>query len=173
MPDKIYLGKVKKEIPFTQPYKSVHNISILGEPLYFEEHSWDCGWYWGFGYIGNKNLHTHASVFAEKLIWNHANDVFENTDTSVGAIYNDKVFWVFKDLLRQAYDLRKAAEVYRHGGFCTSLKGVTDIIKNKEKEEMINADLEIVLDKLWESLLQWQSEKLKLVKAKALDSSRL
>ena len=40
--DKIYLG----------------NTTEYGR-LYLSKHSWDCGWYWGFGYIGNSRLHMH------------------------------------------------------------------------------------------------------------------
>jgi hypothetical protein len=30
------------------------------EPIYLSPPSWDCGWYWGFGYLGNKNCHYHV-----------------------------------------------------------------------------------------------------------------
>ena len=30
------------------------------KPIYLDGFSWDCGWYWGFGYLGNKNCHYHV-----------------------------------------------------------------------------------------------------------------
>jgi len=29
------------------------------EPVYLEGFKWDCGWYWGGGYIGNSKFHAH------------------------------------------------------------------------------------------------------------------
>ena len=145
--EKLYLGKIKESIKETQSHKpEKNNLFILGEKLYFEKHSWDCDWYWGFGYIVNKNLHTHAEIFIKDLLWSEVDEVFEETKLT------NKDFWVFKDLLKQAYSLKRAAEVYRHGGHCTSMEGITDIIKSEEKEEMINKDLEIVLNTMWNFL---------------------
>ena len=52
MSEKIFLGTVRD---------GIEGMIISGEKLYIEKHSFDCGWYWGFGYIGNKNIHTHFS----------------------------------------------------------------------------------------------------------------
>ena len=35
-----------------------------GESIYFYKPTWDCDWYWGFGYLGNKNQHYHLSDYA-------------------------------------------------------------------------------------------------------------
>jgi hypothetical protein len=32
-----------------------------GQDIYLSPPSWDCGWYWGFGYLGNNNCHYHLS----------------------------------------------------------------------------------------------------------------
>lgn len=147
MTERILLGRVRKAIPETQTYKS-EGLSILGEEIYIEKHKWACGWYWGFGYIGNKNLHCHADVFIEQLLWSDVDDVFEES------LFNNKNFWVFKDLLRQAYALKKTAEIYQYGGHCSSKKGVTDIILNKQMSRKLNDDLEKVLGMLWCFLLE-------------------
>ena len=154
MKDKICIGKVKKEIPASQNYNpETDRVFIEGEKLYLEKHSWDCGWYWSFGYIGNKDLHTHCNVFIKELLWHSKNEVFEKS-----IFNNNDNFWVFKDLLSQAYALKKAAEVYRHGGYCSSLKGVTDIIQSNVQEQIINKDLETVLDAMWDFLINLQEK---------------
>jgi hypothetical protein len=142
--EKLFLGRVKKEI-FNERKENL-NLFISGESLWLEKHTWDCGWYWGFGYIGNKNLHTHAEIFIEELLWKNADEVFEKTK------FNNNDFWVFKDLLKQAYSLKKTAEIYIHGGHCLEKEGVTDIIKSEEKAKTINDDLETVLDTMWKFL---------------------
>ena len=123
--DKIYLG----------------NTTEYGR-LYLSKHSWDCGWYWGFGYIGNSRLHMHI----DSLI-NGEYDVNKIFDGSTG-ITQDQ-WWIIRDLFRQAYALKAAAEVYQYGGHQTSKPGITDCIKNLEMAAQINKDLEIVLNKVW------------------------
>lgn len=46
--DKIYLG----------------TITGYGS-IYLSKHSWDCNWYWGFGYLGNNNLHFYIESLIE------------------------------------------------------------------------------------------------------------
>lgn len=147
MTERIYLGKVKENIEPSQSYDPKHDaLYILGDDLYIEKHSWDCGWYWGFGYIGNKDVHTHAEVFTDKLLW-HSNDkVFENS-----IFRRDTDFWIFKDLLIQAYALKTCAEVYQNGGHCIT-DPLTRIIENKTRAKTVNRDLAKVLDKLWSFL---------------------
>jgi hypothetical protein len=133
MSEKIYLGKVKDS------YKP--ECFINNEKLYLEKHSWDCGWYWGFGYIGNKNLHTHYDImmhdFEFKNIWQETP-------------FTDNQWYVINDLFIQAYALKKAADVYKHGGYITNLKGTTDKIINIDMYNKINKDLEIILNTLWD-----------------------
>ena len=62
--EKVALGKVKKD------YK---DSTIANKYLYIDKHSWDCGWYWGFGYLGNKNCHYHVDGLKkiEKYMQSH------------------------------------------------------------------------------------------------------
>lgn len=134
MPEKILLGKVHNDFA-----KDV----IAGENIYLTAHSWDCGWYWGFGYIGNRELHTH---FDSSFLGAETNvkKIFSHTN-----ITQDE-WWILRDLFIQAYALKKCAEVYRHGGYQTTKKGITDIIVHCDMANKINADLKKVLDKIWE-----------------------
>ena len=61
--------------------------------------------------------------------------------------------WVVRDLFKQAYALKDAAEIYQYGGHQTTRPGITDCIKNLEMAALINKDLETVLDKVWDFLL--------------------
>lgn len=117
---------------------------IDNEPIYLYKHRWDCGWYWGMGYIGNRNLHYHI----ESLITGEyeVDKIFQETKLT------QTQWWIIRDLFIQAYTLKKAAEVYRYGGHQTSLVGITDKIKNSDKVDILNNDLEIILDTIWEYL---------------------
>ena len=36
------------------------------ENIYLSPPKWDCGWYWGFGYLGNKDCHYHVDGLINK-----------------------------------------------------------------------------------------------------------
>ena len=126
--DKIYLG----------------NTTEYGR-LYLSKHSWDCRWYWGFGYIGNSRLHMHIDslIGAEHDIGN----IFDK-----GSPITQDQWWLIRDLFKQAYALKAAAEVCQYGGHQTTRPGMTYCIKNLEMAAQINKDLETVLDKVWDFL---------------------
>jgi len=128
---KIYLGKMRP------------NVGTLAdsESLYLTKHTWDCNWYWGFGYIGNSRCHFQFSSFLEtpKL----ASEIFKSTNIT------DADWWIIRDLFVQAYALKKAAEVYRYGGHQTNHAGITDIIKDTDIGVRLNADIKKILDVLW------------------------
>jgi hypothetical protein len=129
---KIYLGRVRRD----------HKSYLSGENCYLTKHQWCCGWYWGFGYIGNSQTHTHFdSTFLQD--YKYASEIFETTNIS------DADWWVIRDLFVQAYALRKAAEVYRYGGHQTSREGLTDLIRDSEMAARLNNDLDRVLERVW------------------------
>ena len=138
--EKIYLGQLA--------YGPVHE----GEKIWLEKHSWDCGWYWGFGYIGNRGLHFHIDSLIKAPAPCEASRLFSKTKIS------DNDWWIIRDLFKQAYALKTAAEVYRHGGHQKSLPGVTDVIQNAEVAKQLNSDLEKVLDKAWEFISKTVSD---------------
>jgi hypothetical protein len=126
--DKIYLG-------------TMHD----GEAIYLRRHTWDCGWYWAFGYVGNRNLHFHFEALYTGVNGRKygVEEIFKKTKIE------QSQWWVLRDLFIQAYALKRAAEVYRNGGHQTNIDGVTDILRSPKKAKMLNKDLEKVLDKIW------------------------
>lgn len=118
-------------------------------PVYLYKHSWDCDWYWGFGYIkGCGFTHTHFdSAFLSNFDYPKVDETF------IRCIFNEKEWWEFRDLFKQAYALRRCAEVYRHGGYLTSTNRTLVLSKERngeEKEAIVNADLEFILNKIWD-----------------------
>lgn len=112
------------------------------EPIYLSKHSWDCGWYWGFGYLGNNNCSFHFESYLK-------GDKYKVTDHLSDSIFTQDDWWILRDLFIQAYALKKAAEVYQYGGHQTSEPGITDLIKNPDKAKELNTDLEKVLNQIW------------------------
>lgn len=152
--DKIYLG------------------TINNEKIYLSKHSWDCGWYWGFGYLGNKNLYFHIESLIESRYIKDSlislnkevnNNKFYNIETIFTKTWIDQAdWWILRDLFIQAYALKHCAEVYKYGGHQTTVLGITDIIKNESMQDTINKDLEKVLDTIWQYLLDKKKQSCKL-----------
>jgi len=117
------------------------------EPIYLTKHQWDCDWYWSFGYLGNKNCHFHFKSYLE-------GGKYDITDHLKGSNITQKDWWLLRDLFVQAYALQEAAEVYRYGGHQSTCKGVTDVISDPEMCKRLNADLEKVLNVLWDFVVE-------------------
>jgi hypothetical protein len=123
------------------------------ETVFLTKHKWDCDWYWAFGYVENSSWHFHI----ESLM---------KVETDVDKIFNPQwktwvtqdIWWKLRDLFIQAYALNTAAGVYRLGGHQSPLRGLTDILKSKEKEDQLNKDLEILLDATWAFIVEKSTE---------------
>ena len=115
---------------------------IDGEQCYLYKHTWDCDWYWGFGYVGNSKSHYHFDSFLKDT-------KYTPDDLSSECNFTENEWWVIRDMFVQVYALKKCAEVYRYGGHQTSKSGVTDTILSTDMCTRLNSDLEITLDKLW------------------------
>lgn len=142
-------------------------------PVYLEDFKWDCGWYWGGGYITTHNMHTHFdSCFLETIDsrghslghffdpWTRPPDYLkEKNITRIkngacaweplstfldNAQYDSSEWWRIKDLFKQFYTLRDAAKVFQYGGHCTS-DGRTDAEINKTMADKINKQIETVI----------------------------
>lgn len=150
MTEKIRLGVLKRELPVVAP----------GEVIYLTKHEWQCGWYWAFGWLGNRNCHCHFHFEALPYpkdergeVLYKASKIFAETNIT------DREWWIIRDLLVQAYALKKAAEVYRYGGHQTTCEGVTNLIQSPDMVRTLNEDLKKVLDRLWDYVCQAVKEK--------------
>jgi len=128
---KIYLGKVSNDYS---------DSMVAGETLYLDKHKWDCEWYWGMGYIGNTNLHTHFdSSFLGQSIF-EVSKIFTTTKLT------QDDWWILRDLFIQAYALKSAAAVYRYGGHQTEkAMHIIDV----DMAATLNSDLKKILDEIW------------------------
>jgi len=106
------------------------------ERIYLSKPSWDCSWYWGFGYLGNRNEHYHLSGYANG----------KNVYDALLADYdlNEKIkenLWVFVELVTTAYTLKETAEVLGRGGSHYTTNPCKSIIINEVETKRINEDV--------------------------------
>lgn len=117
--------------------------------VWLEDFRWECDWYWAGGYIGNDQMHCHFDGCFLDIPDQRGHPLgnfvtpwmpkreHENADTrrvidSGAAVWKDLGFflndpqytpaewWRIKDLFKQFYALKEAAEVFHYGGHCTS-----------------------------------------------------
>lgn len=137
------------------------------ERIYLTGFRWNCEWYWGGGYIESKNMHTHFDSCFLKVPdirghslgnfctpWNKKEGYIEiNNGCSIwedlsffldDAQFNSKQWWRIKDLYKQFYAYKNAAECFKLGGHCTS-NGRNEAEKLPEMNTAINKHIETVI----------------------------
>jgi hypothetical protein len=146
-----------------------------GTNYWLEKASWDCGWYWGFGYVetytNNKNPHLSKDISCHTHIDSRFMGNVENWDTKLGRyvtkhisnIYDAPLLtettftqqegWVLSELFKTFYDLKKTSEIFHRGGSHITNNPCSEIIKNEEWCEKINKEiLPSVFDEIYKIL---------------------
>lgn len=116
-----------------------------GKNIYLSPPLWSCGWYWSFGYLGNKDCHYHLHSIGSK---NMCNNLKEHFGESL-KINNDDILYVFCEIATTIYALKETAEVLGRGGSHYTTNPCAEVIKNREEVNRIN---EIVIPALFVEL---------------------
>ena len=132
------------------------NNYLLGKrndvKIWLEEASWDCDWYWGFGYIEeyNKNYtdinsHTHFSKFFNGEYIEGFKKQFDSVTLC------DSDLWKLFEYMKQFYILRKYADtMYGSGANYTTVDNLKKYkIENIAEYERIN---KILLPELFQKI---------------------
>lgn len=126
-PTKIYIGKHENE------------------KIYLTAPSWDCGWYWGFGYLGNNNNHYHVDGLEKGK--NMYDGFIEHFGDSL--VVRDSALWRLCELFKTFYILKQTAEVLGRGGAHYTSNPCESIIKNADEVTRINT---VVLPAIFEEV---------------------
>jgi len=130
-----------------------------GEFIWLEQATWDCEWYWGFGYIetytNNQhpelsrdiNSHSHWSELVGKQEYydhekgctrtrpDYVHHLNVNPDIAE-TVLTEKESWELADLMQSYYTLKDTAGLYHSGNSHLTTTGID--LKNKEQEDYIN-----------------------------------
>lgn len=133
----------------TVNYPKIKIGIVDNENIYLSPPSWDCGWYWGFGYLVNKNCHYHV----DSLTRNENVDLYDAFKKHFGKslIVRDSQLWTLVELFKTFYILKETTEVLGRGGWHYTTNPVKEIITNKEETKRIN---EIVLPAIFDAIYQ-------------------
>jgi hypothetical protein len=140
-----------------------------GVTIYITKPSFDCGWYWSFGYLGNKNEHYHLKDYQSKTISIKDSEdkfhIFEqkrnlNMFDALREDYElnpciEENLWQFCELAATVYTLKETAEVFGRGGSHYTSNPCFNVIINKAEVKRIN---EIVLPEVLQTFWNLLSE---------------
>lgn len=155
---------------------------INGENHWLEAGKWDCGWYWGFGYVETytngafpdraRDISSHSHV--NSLIFKKPEKYdFDKKAFVLGSEYlhhwneldleqttlTDQESWEFSDLMKSFYTLREAAEIYHSGNsHLTSSQKLN--LKNADALKRINeVEIPAILARVYEILSPAEGKK--------------
>lgn len=111
---------------------------------------WDCGWYWGFGYIGNSRLHTHFDI---EFLENNGIDKFLASES--GLTVHER--YLILDLFSSFYKFKEIAQIYYLGNSHISAKPALNL-KDEVQYENINR---VIIPKIMDEIINIISPSLK------------
>jgi len=123
---------------------------VNGDNVYLQDFSFDCGWYWGGGYIkvyskGRWVEHSHFSQFNTDYKTERGCDLHTGfLSRIVEPVLSDDEIWRLCDLMNQFYAHQESAECFKCGGHYTS-KGRTKKEINMSLNKRINKHIETVI----------------------------
>lgn len=140
-------------------YEKVLLGKVDNKSIYLSPPSWDCGWYWGFGCLGNNNSYYHVDGLKkietynmEKKVWEYR---FVNLYDGFKEHFGDSLMirksmlWEFTELFETFYKLKDIAEVYNRGGSHYTTNPCKDLIVNEDEVKRIN---EVILPAIFEEI---------------------
>lgn len=128
---------------FKAQFKDFRIGVMDGRGIMLRVPSFDCGWYWGFGYLGNRDCHFHLdhldsvdSKLANKNLYAQLIGLFGDSLT----IPREKL-WTFCEIVETVYALKQAAEVFGRGGSHYNQNPDKDALTVPEYVRHINDEL--------------------------------
>ena len=136
-------------------------VDKYGNKRWLEEAHWDCGWYWGFGYVetftNNRrpelsvdiSEHTHFdSLFLHKCnAFDKWNELFR------GSVLSEKDIWQLLELMQTFYTAKEWSATIYQGGSHYTKNSLSATIKNDEEYNRINKIvIPAIIDKVYDLL---------------------
>ena len=108
-------------------------MSKNNDVVYLTPPSWDCDWYWGWGYIGSPRFDTYLDCIDKN---NNLHDAIKEYLTDIPL--SDKDLWTFSELVVTFYALREVADIHNRGSSHLSINPLEDLLKDKDRCNHIN-----------------------------------
>ena len=133
-----------------------------GIKYYLQEAQWDCGWYWGGGYIETFSNNRCPKISKDIASHQHFDGLFFGKNKNGYDMFKDffdatpfdnSEIWTIIELMKTFYIMRHYSDtIYRGGSYYTS-NPVADIIKNDTEYDRINKTVIPAINEAIEKLL--------------------
>lgn len=121
--------------------------------VWLEEARWDCGWYWGLGYVkmfGKHECHTH---FDSQFFNSGKNGYDRFKEIMTETTLSDKELWQLLELMKSAYLARNYSDMLYIGGAHYTENPCKETIKNEAEYKRINEEvIPAIMNKVYELL---------------------
>jgi hypothetical protein len=118
------------------------------EKIWLTKPEYSCGWYWSFGYLGNRNCNYHLDNYQNGRNINMYDALKEDYTLSP---HIEVELWQFCEQAETIYTLKEAAEVlYRGGAHYTSNPLRDFIIENNHNDNLNMVVLPKLLQNFWD-----------------------
>lgn len=132
-------------------YVKLGTSSHFDGDVFIDRPTWDCGWYWGFGYLerwndrkGDIDFHSHidhefgTNKDGRRVNWYEGmQELLDQGDVFV----DDHDRWKFLEIVKTIYNLKMTAEVLGRCGSHYASNPLSDEIYNPIEVRRINEDL--------------------------------
>jgi hypothetical protein len=130
--------------------KDVYLLGIDKEGIayWLEQPTWDCGWYWGCGYVEtytnnlqpdySKDINSHEhfdSKFLGENMFDYWHEFFEESTL------NDQEIWLLWDYMQSIYTLKRTAELFSRGHSHITEQSMCEAVKDTELCKRINEQM--------------------------------
>lgn len=148
--------KIKKMMDIRNGKKNFFlGLNKNGDKMWLVAPSWDCGWYWGLGYINIYQQNWMPSKARDILCSTHFDYEFPSSDSFVDE-FNDTPFtenekWKIYEYMRELYILRKYSDMMNIGGAHITT-GSNTLKDNEENYKEYNRINNILIPNVWKEL---------------------
>ena len=127
-------------------YNKIRLGMVDNENIYLSPPSWDCGWYWGYGYLGNRNCHYHIDgISKDKNLFDGLKEHFGESFI----VKDEADIWTLAELFQSFYTLKESAEFFGRGGSHYTNNPCKKLLTNKKLVNRIN---EILLPEIFKEI---------------------
>ena len=122
-----------------------------GRNFWLVEPKWECGWYWGFGYVETYTIESHQHYdglcFKKYEYYDHKKGCFQQGEyihklsdrpDVVACSLIEREQWILSDLMKMSYTLKETAELYRRGNAYLTSHNLVPQCKRPDREKEIN-----------------------------------
>ena len=118
-----------------------------GINYWLEEPSWDCGWYYGFGFVETYTHNTRPDLARDIDSHQHFDSLFLNGPKCSKDMFkeffaetplSDDEIWELVDYMKTFYTLKSVAELFKHVYSWQTSKAKIDRLQSDEQNDLVN-----------------------------------